>query len=211
MWATVPSELEKLFAQGLCVLRRLNASLLAYLAQEDVFRNLFSPIGKPEGVIDSLKKCRLLVYEFPLEAVDPVIRRIQGHILRRDKIEPDRFALAHDAAASAWRGLLSSVADLTQLRYFREWLYHLASYLQLDGKTDEAQWKVLREEVEAIPFRTSQHYPARMGETLLQDIEEKKERDREKDGELLDVLLVCLGEMYYEEFRQLLIAKPEIS
>ena len=211
VWATVPSELEKLFAQGLCVLRRLNASLLAYLAQEDVFRNLFSPIGKPEGVIDSLKKCRLLVYEFPLEAVDPVIRRIQGHILRRDKIEPDRFALAHDAAASAWRGLLSSVADLTQLRYFREWLYHLASYLQLDGKTDEAHWKVLREEVEAIPFRTSQHYPARMGETLLQDIEEKKERDRERDGELLDVLLVCLGETHYEEFRQLLIAKPEIS
>jgi hypothetical protein len=209
VWATVPSELGELYAQGLCVLRRLNAGLLARLAQEDAFRDLFSIVGKPEDVMNWLKKCHLLAYEFPLEVADPIIRRVQSHALRRSK--PERFTLAHRAAASAWKSLLPSVEDLTQLRYFREWLYHQASYLQIDGNTVESHWEALRKEVEAVQFRTSQPYPVRMGETLLKDIEEKKERDKERDEELYDALLASLGEAHYEEFRRLLIAKPEVT
>ncbi len=209
VWATVPSELGELYAQGLCVLRRLNAGLLARLAQEDAFRDLFSTVEKPEDVINWLKKCHLLAYEFPLEVADPIIRRIQSHALRRSK--PEQFALAHRAAASAWKNLLPSVEDLTQLHYYREWLYHQASHSQIDGNTEESHWETLRKEVEAVQFRTSQPHPVRMGETLLKDIEEKKERDKERDEELYDVLLTSLGEAHYEEFRQLLIAKPEVT
>jgi hypothetical protein len=209
VWTTVPSEIGELFVQGLCVLRRLNAGLLARLAQEDAFRDLFGTVGKPEDVINWLKKCHLLAYEFPLEVADPTIRRIPSYVLRRGK--PERFALTHRAAASAWKSLLPSVEDLTQLRYFREWLYHQASYLQIDGKTEEFHWEVMQKEVETVQFRTSQPYPVKMGETLLKDVEEKKERDKERDEELYDALLASLGEVYYEQFRQLLLAKPEIT
>jgi hypothetical protein len=212
VWSTAHSiEIEELFARGLCVLRKMNASVLERLAHEQPFSELIMAIGKPEDVIASLKKCRILAYEYPLEIVDPVIRRIHCQVLERDKEEPGRFALAHNAAALAWNGLLSSVEDLTQLSFFQEWLYHYTTYLQLDSKTEKKCWETLQETVKAIQFRTSQQYRGGMGETLLHNIEERNEQGKDPDGELLNALLACLGETYYEDFRQLLIAKQEIT
>jgi hypothetical protein len=200
---------ETLFAQGLCILRRLNLNLLAHLAESDTFRDHFSEARRPEAVLGALKKCRLLTYEFPLEVVDLVIRRIQGESLwRKDKA---RLASAHKAVASAWQTLLSSVADQTYLAFFREWLYHQAACLRLDDQSQEAHWQTLERQIAAIPFRTSQPYPAGMGQALLQTIEEKRDRDKERDEELLDVLLDCLGERHHEALRKQLIAKKEVT
>jgi len=207
VWAVAPPGVEGLFIQGLCVLRRLNPGLLARLAEDDTFQELFAQAGGPEAVLGALKACHLLRYEFPLEVVDPVIRRIQSEPLRRR--DRARFASAHEAAASAWQVLLSSssITDQICLAFFREWLYHRVSCLWLDGQPQKSHWQALEQQIEAIPFRTSQPYPIGMGQALLQEIEEKRERDEE----LLDVLLDCLGERHYEDLRRQLIDKPEVT
>lgn len=209
IWGDVPASIRELFNDGLCVLRRLNSGLLERLAKEEAFRELFTVFEHPEEVIRALRGCHLLAYEFPLYAVDPIIRWIQTYALRQRKAK--RFEEAHRAATSAWRTLLPAVEDRTQLLYFREWLYHRASQLlQAYGKPEE-QWEVLKQDIERIEFRTSQRYPEGMGQTLVQEMEEKRERDRDRDGELLDVLLECLGEKYYEELRQILKEKREVT
>ncbi len=196
--------IESLFDRGLCVLRQVNLSLLERLAQADVFQEPMAVFERPKTVLHRLKKCHLLSYEFPLEVVDPIVRRITSQRLRRT--DPEHFVRAHRAAASAWEDLLGFVEDAVQLRYIRDLLYHQASYLHKDGQSKKAHWDILREKVEAISFKSSQPPPARMGETLLKDIEEKRDRDHEPDGELLDILEACLGN-YYEELRNLLLKK----
>jgi hypothetical protein len=207
VWAIAPPGVEALFAQGLCVLRRLNPNLLALQAKDSTLKKLFAKAGGPEAVLGALKRCRLLLYEYPLEVVDPVVRHILSQRLRR--AHQERFAQAHQAAASAWHELLGTARDIIQLRYIREWLYHLASYLQEDEETEETRWQIVQAEVQAISFTSMQPPPVHMGETLLQMIEEKRDRDREPDGELLDVLLTCLGENNYQQLRKQLLAKQE--
>ncbi len=207
IWSRAPAGLETLFAEGLCVLRRLNASLLYKLADEDVFRDHFIPLGGPQDVIAALRQCHLLAHKFPLYEVDPVVRHIHSDALRKNTAA--RLGLSHRAAARAWRSLLPSVRDTEQLMFFQEWLYHAASYLVLNDPSQEGRWSELQTEVATIEFLTTQVPPVGMGEALLREIGEKPQRDKDRDGELLDVLVAAIGETHYEDLHQALVTKPE--
>ncbi|MBC8492383.1 MAG: SIR2 family protein [Chloroflexi bacterium] len=202
VWQAAPSGIRELFSGGLCVLRKLSFSLLERLAEEEAFGSLFEAFRSPETVVRTLRECHLLAYEFPLHIVDPVIRRIQAYILNRRGARC--FQEVHGAAASAWKGLLPAVEDKVQLFYFQEWLYHKANRLLQEHTEPEKRWEALNPEVTEIELRTSQRYPVGMGRALVQEIEEK-------DGELLDTLLECFGEEYYQKLRQVLMEKQELT
>jgi hypothetical protein len=84
-------------------------------------------------------------------------------------------------------------------------LYHRASCMQADGRSPTDRWYQLQTTIDGIIFRSRD--ATGMGEALLREIEEQQERDRPRDGELLDLLTSCLGPEYYEKLRELLQKK----
>lgn len=203
----VPSALISLHEQCICVLRRMNPALLARLADDETCASYFAEFQPTDRIIARLRECHLLSYEYPLEVVDPLVRRIHGQALLQNA--PEQYIAAHAAAASVWHGLLSTVTDLAQTVYMQEWLYHWASNMQLNDWPHERRWRDLLQKLTQISFKTQQSHKAGIGRLLVERIEEKRERDRNRDGELLGALLNCLDEKYYETFRQTLLSKSE--
>lgn len=196
-----------LYERCICVLRRMNSALLARLGDNETCASYFVDFELPDGILVRLRACRLVSYEYPLEVVDPLVRRIHSRALQEDA--PEQYVAAHVAAASAWYGLLSTVTDLIQCAYVQEWLYHWASSMQQEDWTQERRWLDLSQKLDHIKFKTQQPYATGIGRLLIERIEEKRERDRDRDGELLEALINCLGEEYYEAFRRALISKTE--
>jgi hypothetical protein len=201
VWASAPQTLENLFTYGLCVLRRLNQSLLDHLKSKSVFDNLLSPIGDVDTVIQQLKDCSMVVDTGIAGEIDPVIRRIQCQKLQRDKTRSIDYIAIHDAAAEAWQNLLSLPYsdDETQLLYCHEWLYHRITCLSNCDHDYENARNELMADIDSFQFRASGKFTSKMGEMLLSKIE--------GDQELIDLISVGLDAEEYEELRTLILRK----
>jgi hypothetical protein len=199
----IERKVRDLLSAGLCVFRWVNKSLLRKLAGTNTFAPLFTGLA-PEEVFDALRKRHLLRHVYPVWELDPVIRRIKAQYLHH--WDSRAFTQAHSAAGTIFHSMLPTQVDNTQLPYLREWLYHKAVQLRQEFTTEDERWEALKVEVEKVQYRTLEQEPAEMGYALVRQIEEGEDRDTE----LFDELLACLGETPYGHLRQMLIEKREV-
>jgi hypothetical protein len=193
-------ELASFIMDTLCVLRGITRDIVAklmpktsYRTAEELYQAVIDTHLWDEGA-------------YPLVTFDPVIRYVLVWYLREVQVHK-RFEEVNRWASDYFQELLPQVSEDLQRSYFHEWLYHQAMQYPphklfefkkvIDKKQQEKQqeqqqktFEKLKEDAEGKLKLLSGHYPKRMRNRLVSELQQ--------DSELAEALRRCIGDERYD-------------
>jgi hypothetical protein len=188
------------FARCLCILRRFRDELLEALSSHQVFQNTLTV--DPDRVFAFLEAHQSVSNFAGFRETESVIRLVYSAALRMRN--PTIYSDCHKAAAEEWKKIVCTTTSTgqDQILYYKEFLYHTASYLALDDLSPTDHWNTLRQEIGSAPLKHPQSYPGGIGADLLNRIVGVPDK-YENDEELVELLRESLGS-HYDQFKKLL-------